>query len=286
MKRKFVQVDQAGAEALIVAYLCRPAKFRDLFLTGVKPHVYVALNLFLEEWSKMPDKINNNDLVKCAVAEPKDLKAVPGWKAIENVIKDSDKTDDAGKRYYFLAKQVCHSSNYAIKARAFRLNLLLKSDGAVAKPVTECETMLERYHAMFPEIREWNQDVVARVQKTSLLRNLFGHPRVFTGPKDENAWKEWLAYVPQSTVGQITNYAFVELQEEIQAGKHPDDIDILENNHDSILAQCLPENVEYTARLLSSKLNRALVSPRGEHFNMKSEAQVGDNWYNMKEIKL
>ena len=29
---KFVQVDQSGAEALVVAYLCKHGNFRDLFL--------------------------------------------------------------------------------------------------------------------------------------------------------------------------------------------------------------------------------------------------------------
>ena len=47
---KLVQVDQSGAEALIVAYLCQKAKFRDLFLHGVKPHVFVAMNMFMDKW--------------------------------------------------------------------------------------------------------------------------------------------------------------------------------------------------------------------------------------------
>ena len=281
----FVQVDQSGAEALIVAYLCRAGKFRDLFLNGIKPHVFVALNLFVEEWSKMGDKIDNTTLVKCLVAEPRDLRNVPGWKAIETVIKDSDNWEPS-RRYYYLAKQVCHSSNYDIKARTFKLNLLQKSDGAIARSEAECGVMLERYHKLFPEIREWHQDTVAKVKKTSILRNLFGHPRLFTGPKDESEWKKWHAFVPQSTVGAITNYAFAEIQEEIQQEKHPLDIDLLINCHDSILAQCLPERVNYTAKLLSSKLNRRMVSPRGEEFYMKSEAQAGNDWYHLENITI
>ena len=285
MSKVFVQVDQSGAEALIVAYLCRAGKFRDLFLNGIKPHVFTALNLFVEAWSSMPDKVDNSTLVKCLVAEPKDLKNVPGWKELDKVIKDSDNWEPS-KRYYYMAKMVRHARNYGMKARTFKINLLQKSDGAVSMPESECAKMLAQDEKVFPEIGEWQMDIVATVKKTSMLRNLFGHPRLFTGPKDESEWKRWFAFIPQSTVGQITNYAFVECQEEILAGKHPSDIDILENNHDSILAQCLPENAEYTARLLSSKLNRTLVSSRGEHFTMRSEAQVGENWYNMKEIKI
>jgi len=283
----FVQVDQSGAEALIVAYLTRPAKFRDLFLHNIKPHVYVALHNFAEKWSQMPEVINNADLIRALVAEPKDLKYVEGWAKIEKVIKSSDEWQ-ANIRYYYLAKQTCHSSNYDIKARTFRLNLLLKSGGEVVKTIQECEQMLSRYHdKLFPEIKHWHMDVVSQVKRTSMLKNLFGHPRIFTGHQDESQWKEWLAFVPQSTVGQITNYAFTELQEELMDGKHPSDIDILENNHDSILAQCLPENKEYLGKLIASKLNRKLVSPRGEEFYMKSEVQWSDkSWGEMEPLAI
>ena len=39
----FVQPDQAGAEALVVAYLCPPGQFRSLFLNGIKPHTLMQL---------------------------------------------------------------------------------------------------------------------------------------------------------------------------------------------------------------------------------------------------
>jgi len=45
-----VQPDQAGAEALIVAYLAPAGKFRDLFINGVKSHVYVATHIFKQQW--------------------------------------------------------------------------------------------------------------------------------------------------------------------------------------------------------------------------------------------
>ena len=286
MNKILGQNDQAGAEALIVSYLCRAGKFRDLFINGIKPHVYVALHVFAEQWSKMPDKVDNNTLIRALVAEPKDLKNVEGWKKLEAVIKDSDNWE-ASKRYYFIAKSICHASNYGMKARTFRINVLQKSDGAISKTVAECEQMLTKYHTLFPEIREWHDNVIAQVRKTSMLKNLFGHPRIFTGPHEESVYKEWLAFVPQSTVGQITNIAFTELQEEILLGKHPLDFDVLENNHDSILWQSLPENRDYCSKLVNDKLCRRLVSPRGEEFWMKSEAQWSDkSWGEMTEIKL
>lgn len=281
-----VQCDQAGAEALVVAYLCRPGKFRDLFIHGIKPHVFVALHIFQSEWSKMPDLVDNKVLIQSIVAEPKNLKAIDGWPQLAKVIASTDDWE-ASRRYYFIAKMVTHASNYGMKARTFRINVLQKSDGSVALTIPQCEQMLSNYHKLFPEIQLWHSDVVAEVKRTKMLRNLFGHPRVFTGRGDDSEYKEWYAYSPQSTVGQITNYAFTEIQEAIERGEHPSDIDLLQNNHDSILAQCLPANRDYTARLLSNHLNRSLVSPRGEAFNMKSEAQWSeDSWGKMEPLKI
>src|ERR1017187_6230228 len=48
----FVQVDQSGAEALIVSYLCEKGNFRELFLNNVKPHVFVALHVFAAIWQQ------------------------------------------------------------------------------------------------------------------------------------------------------------------------------------------------------------------------------------------
>lgn len=285
MKRIFVQADQSGAEALIVSYLCRPGKFRDLFIHGIKPHVFVALHSFDAQLSRMPG-VETKTLANALLAEPKDLRSIAGWGALEQIIKDTDKLSGAD-RLYATAKMVCHASNYNIKARALRLNILLRSGGEIALALPVVEKLLNSYHGLFPEIRDWHSRCVLEVKRTGMLRNLFGHPRVFTGEQDESVYKDWFAFVPQSTVGQITNMAFTEAQEEIFSGKHPEDIDVVENNHDSLLAQCLEENKLYTAQLLASKLNRELVSPSGDKFKMRSEVQWSSkSWGEMEEIKL
>lgn len=269
------QIDQAGAEALIVAYLCRPGKFRDLFIHGIKPHIFVALHLFSDIWSKMPE-IDNQALIRCLVAEPKHLKLVEGWSNIEKIIKDSDNWESE-RRYYYIAKQTCHSANYDIKARSFRLNTLQKSNGAVVLSHQQAEQYLEKYHKLFPEIREWHTRVVIEVRRTGILRNLFGHPRLFTGFKNESEYKEWYAFIAQSTVGQLTNIAITELQERLEAGDELltlAGLDVLGNCHDSILNQNYPEHQGVVDKELQRHMNRLLVSPTGEEFYMKSEVKT------------
>src|SRR2546422_10426537 len=61
------QRDQAGAEALIVAYLTRHGQFRDLFLNNIKSHYFVGLHLFRDKWK---EKIQFNGLdINCDIDE-------------------------------------------------------------------------------------------------------------------------------------------------------------------------------------------------------------------------
>lgn len=280
------QVDQSGAEALIVAYECRPGRYRSLFENGIKPHVYLGLQ-FYQHWEAQFPAIH--EIRKLSIP---DIPKHPGWKSLAKAIKASDDAP-AARRFYYLYKQTCHSSNYAIKAKTFQSNLLEKSDGEVALSNYEAEVYLQIYHDSFPEIREWNASVVETVQRTGFLRNLFGFPREFTGFLwDEESYKEWLAFIPQSTVGCITNIAQVEMQQKIELEKL--DWDILNNKHDSFLCQSPEGEITTLATTMKTMIERDLVSSRGDKFRMKSEVYVGKNWgkcsetnpEGLKEIKL
>lgn len=280
-----LQIDQAGAEALIVAYLCRPGQFRDIFLCNINPHSFLAMHAFKEQLeAELGFKLDH--LVSLPV---KLLPNEKQWPEVAKLAKETDKWP-AERRYYFMAKQGNHSLNYDAKARMFRLNTLLKSDGAVNLSLEQAQTIIDVRSRLFPEIAEWQRNVVAGVYKTGILRNLFGHPRVITGHKNERAYKEWYAFIPQSTVGQITNYAITEFQERLMeedkvltaAG-----VDVLNNNHDSMLTQCFPEPKEVVGKEMQKHFNRELKNPQGETFFMKSEVKWSEkSWGEMETLKL
>lgn len=278
---KLGQVDQAGAEALIVAYLCRAGRFRALFSNGIKSHVFVGLHVFKDAWKQ---RIANPSIVDTlCTLNPADLKAHPDFKTVEKLIKDSDNWP-ARERYYFIAKMICHASNYGMKAPTFQINVLEKSDGAVELSQIRCREFLELYHRLFPEIQMWHSEIQAELIKTRILCNLFGEPRRFNDHFGDNLWKSAYAFKPQSTVGQITNYAFTEIQELCDAGGSEEypirewNFSLLQNNHDSILFQFKPEFEKPACDMVTRHIERSLVSPKGEPFKMKSEAQSGYNW--------
>jgi DNA polymerase I-like protein with 3'-5' exonuclease and polymerase domains len=273
----FVQADQAGAEALIVSYLCRAGNFRRLFLNGVKSHVYVAMRLFEEVWAA---ELGCSIKDYCA-ASVEELVKLPRWAELRDLISSSDDWS-ADKRYYFMAKMVCHASNYGMKAPTFRVNVLQKSGGAVNLSHKQATYFLATYHTLFPEIRKWHNDTVEELKRTKMLRNLFGYPRMFTQTIEPSMYKEAFAFVPQSTVGCITNLAFTDLYnnpriQELRA-------DVLQNNHDSVLLQCYDKDAQEVAEIACTALNREMISPQGEPFKMRSEATLGPSWGDMKNV--
>jgi len=272
----FIQVDQSGAEALIVSYLCYEGNFRSLFLHGIKSHVYVALRLFADVWSAELGR-SVDEYCAAPIGEVTKLK---GWKELDTLIKSSDGWP-ADKRYYFISKMVCHASNYGMKPPTFRINMLQKSEGKVSISLAEAKRFLNTYHQLFPEIQLWQTETINTLRRDGILRNLFGYPRVFTAQVEESMYKEAYAFVPQSTVGTITNLTFSKMQQKIE---NPNDklstmsVDIVQNNHDSVLLQCPPEHADYVAEETVNVMNCELISPRGEKFKMKSEACIGDTW--------
>ena len=272
-----VQADQAGAEALVVSYLCREGNFRSLFANGVKSHVYVALRLFEDVWAA---ELGQSIKDYCE-APAADLVKLPRWEELKKLISSSDNWS-ADKRYYFMAKMVCHASNYGMKAPTFRVNVLQKSGGAVNLTNKRAVFFLETYHTLFPEIRLWHRETIAELKRTRILRNLFGYPRMFTQTIDPSMFKEAYAFVPQSTVGCITNMAFTDLYNSARIRELG--ADVIQNNHDSVLLQCSPDVADEVAKLACVALNREMASPFGETFKMKSEAMIGENWGDMIDV--
>jgi len=278
----FVQRDQAGAEALIVAWLCENGRFRDLFLHNVKPHVFVAMRMFMDVWKMRCKDINIDSMVETPIAL---LKTKQGWKELEALIKESDSWA-AHERYYFIAKQACHSSNYGAREDAFRMNVLEKSRGKIVISKKRAADILMKYHSLFPEIHGWHREIQREVERDRIIYNLLGFPRIITEwPIADNSWKEYYAWKPQSTVGCITHIAITDTQTYIEKEKLDWDIPAIGNGHDSIVVQCPIPEAQHAIAKTKEYLEQELTSPRGEKFRMRSEVKVGLNWSDYHPIK-
>ena len=284
--RIFNQSDQSGAEALIVAYLCRPGNFRDLFLNKVKPHVFVALHVFPQVWQKKMNESGGS--VRCDIKEllntpiPK-IRDNPFWPELDALIKSSDNWI-AKERYYFMAKAICHMSNYGGKYGALQMDVLAKSRGRIVISKDDAIRFMDIYHGLFPEIHEWHQEVRRQVEETNILFNLQGFPIEFTTKnRTEQFWKEVFSSVPQSSVASITNMGYTDMQNYIEDTRKK--WDMLANTHDSMMSQSPLLDCRECQEKMQSCLERELISPRGDKFKMRSEVVSGFNWAPYKKDK-
>jgi DNA polymerase I-like protein with 3'-5' exonuclease and polymerase domains len=272
------QADQSGAEALIVAYLCKPAKYRTLFQVGIKPHTYIALKLFKEEWVKHFDPVN---VVMACNMLITDLVKQSWWKELENIIKSSDNWS-ANKRYYHFAKKTVHAGSYGMHAPTFILQMLKESGGEIKLTLEQGKKFLQAFHNEFPEIQEWHNRIFNQVKTKHILRNLFGFPYNITYVVNDSDFKDLIAWIPQSTVACITRQAFCRLHEYIAENKlswH-----ILHDTHDSYLAEAPKPEINKLKSKMQEFMQIELISPfDNSKFRMKSEVQVGKNWSPYKE---
>jgi hypothetical protein len=282
----FLQVDQSGAEALIVAYDSPPGQYRQLFINNIKPHVYVGLKLFIDVWPRKAKEHNllltEDDLARINLSSIDTLKSNPNWREVDLLIKDSDNWPIT-ERYYYLAKQTCHSCNYDIQGPRFRMNVLEKSGGKIVLTKEESERFPMEYRGLFPEIPEGNRLIKQQIDKHHILYNTLGFPYQITQYDiTDHQYKEYYAWPRQSTVAEITRIAFTNLQSYIE--DMDNDWDILADTHDSYLLQCPLKDAQAAKEKMQKFMNQRLISPfDGTEFYMKSECQVGFNWAPKKE---
>ena len=268
------QVDQSGAEALIVAYLAERGNYRELFDVGIKPHTYLALNIFIDKFRGKHPKD------RYQFRKPSELIQLPEWKDLNKFISK----DESNVTEYQLGKRIAHAKSYGMGPITFRKNVLQESQGEILLSTADCKHFLTMFERLFPEIIEWQERLKEQVIKNRVLYNLFGYPREFTGRWNMELEREALSYIPQSTVGVITSLVFTDLE---RLSRTDLGLDVLVNVHDAVVGQHYESEVERICHYTMDLVKRPLTAPSGEVFHMKSEAMVGKTWKkkDMREIK-
>ncbi len=280
---KLIQRDQSGAEALIVAHLCINGNYRALFRNNIKPHTFVALHVFKDQFKKYYDPIKIDIACNTKID---DLKKLDFWKELDKLIRSSDNWAH-NERYYFIAKKIVHASSYGMGGNKYRMSVLEESGGTIVLSKLDAEYHLMVFFKLFPEIHGWHSKVYEQVKKYKELRNLFGFPFKFTGYIDESNIREAYAFIPQSTVGTITNIAITETQEYIEEYKK--NWHILNNDHDSFVVEA-PDNdidIKECSLIMKQYIEKEFTSPiDGTKFRMKSGLSIGRNWAPYSEKNL
>ena len=139
--------------------------------------------------------------------------------------------------------------------------------------------VLVRVAGAFPGIRTWHTEVIKELQSTGNLVTPFGRRRQFWGRLDDEHYaRKAIAYLPQSTIGDLLNKGLYRVWSELfQEG-----VEILGQVHDAVLGQCPNDKVDY----LIPKVIDCLENPidvKGRSMIIPSDAEVGDSWKNLKK---
>lgn len=186
-----------------------------------------------------------------------------------------------GTMFRFMGKKTRHAGNYGMKAPKMAVELAKEG---FSLGVKYCETLLERFHAYEPEIRNSFQKFVEdRIRTTRTLGTPVGRDRYFFGlrPDADNSkiFKEAFSYIPQSSVGDNTGLSIL-FCERNKPGW------VIMDTHDAVTLE-LDDDFEEILRgldLLKNSFDRTFTFPNGTKIQIPIEYELG---YDLKnEVEL
>jgi DNA polymerase I-like protein with 3'-5' exonuclease and polymerase domains len=187
-----------------------------------------------------------------------------------------------GFSYRDMAKRGGHLTNYYGQPPMMAMHL--KIDRGL------CVSFQQQYFEAFPEIPEWQLDVIARLQREGKLTTIMGRERMFWGrPDDPATHREGIAYEPQSVVADVMNEGLCNVQDwlmrECDYGRIMANADagLLMQVHDAGLF-LIP--LDGAAEILENILQRMVVPvhwPDMGEMVIPAEMSIGLNWGKQKD---
>jgi hypothetical protein len=270
----FVEFDLAGAEWVIVAYLANDANMIDIIESGRSPHVATGSlisgapeELVIAEHDFLGSMTDADGLMMFRSAEMPEL-----WHG-GFFIPRTMTIRQAGKKSN-------HGLNYDMRYKRFALeNEMPETD---AKPITE------RYHAVFPGIRDtFHGDVKKELRENDrTLVNLFGDKVRLMDQSGPDLWDKAYSYKPQSTVAKIVTRAMVAAYND--CSDLMGSMGLRANVHDSILVNW-PDNKRDQLVPFAERMVELLSPPltaKGRTFTLGVDVKVGPNWGAMEKLRL
>lgn len=186
----------------------------------------------------------------------------------------------ADRKYYRemsfrdIAKRAAHGSNYGGTARTIA--------GVLKVEIKIIEDFQRKYFRTFPNLHKWQVWVAQQVQTLRQLVTPFGRVRNFwDNPRDDATIRAAIAFVPQSTVGDLTSRGLLALHQNLP------DVQVLNNIHDAAFGQIpihmkdelLPRIIE----TLTYPLQVKDIWGNIREMTIPWESQVGMNWGKKKK---
>lgn len=239
---------------MIVAYLTDDPGMLSVATSSVSPHVRTGALMF-----NIPeDEITREDKENDGIKDPNQLLA---WR-IRNWSHLDFSTAPAGSTVRQGAKACNHSLNYGLQASAFAERNDI--------PKKEAARLINLYRGVaYPGIPAWHARIREEVEGCGYLTNCFERRRHFYGDYDISTWNKAFAFLPQSTVMDVT-------MEGMFCTQTLSEYTLRSQVHDSLIGTC-PTDPETICRV-SLAIVQAMSIPltySGHTFSLATDCKLG-----------
>lgn len=174
-----------------------------------------------------------------------------------------------------LGKTVEYADSYGMGPVMLQ-NILIREE--IYLELRVCKELLAARRRKKPLIVQWQAKIRELVRTTRTLTNPFGDKREFRGRLNDNLFRSAYAWIPQSTVGRILEFAIQRIHEEMEYYTP------LLNVHDEVVGECRREDVERGKKDLRKRLEIPLQI-KGRELIIPCSFKVGENWGDLKEVE-
>ncbi len=236
--------DYIQAEAMVVAWLAEDLQQIEDFGNSIDVHCRTVQIIYGCDYQAAVDGYRNKD---------------PEWVRKRN-----------------LGKPVRHGFNYKLGPR--KLSQMFAQDGFDISEA-ECKKMLQAIASGVPAVIRWQAEVENQLKSTRTITNAFGLRRTFFGVMDNDAVREAIAFGPQSTVGQLMNFALARMYQDKNLMS---EMDLLLQVHDAAIGQSPIDKVkEHTDRV--GELMSIPLMIKGRELIIPSDLEAGPSWGELKK---
>ena len=256
-----VELDKAGAEWVIVAYVANDGAMIQVIEAGLSPHVAtgVLISYSNKEFVELENKVVglSTDPIKISNLRA-DLEMDNEWWLPRSMsIRQA-------------AKKSNHGLNYDMQYRRFALENEIQEGDA--------SDLVERYHHAYPGIRQWHQKIQEQLRKNRMLTNCFGRQRRFMDGWGPQLFDAAYSFIPQSTTFDITRVGMIGWQNDEEMSK----IELLAQTHDSLTFQFNDvkngkDIAPHAVKIGLDYMNPTLTYNQKE-FQIGTTMKLGTNW--------
>ena len=160
-----------------------------------------------------------------------------------------------------LAKAWCHGTNYGGQSRTMAI--------AAGITVHESDIAQKRYFGKYPGIKKWQDTTYIQLKTRHYVQNAFGYRRYYFDRVD-GLLPEALAWIPQSTVGNVIDRAWLNIHNNLP------EVKVLLQVHDSLAGEFPTHKKEWCLRRMKEEssivipYDDPLIIPTGINCSEKS----------------